>query len=562
MPNGTPLGADSIRSVLVGLCGNRGVLRRMGRTLGMVLERFDPSTSQLEWRTDVSESDWGEAPCEVDLVGYNSVYRMTLEAGGAHGDRLVTPLPTRILRIRHRRHRRFPAPVGTRVRFHHPLWQGVWEVARDAVDLSFSGIGVRARPEDLVFPGLLPPLLELHTDEGQTIRLRGEIRHVSTVRADGMVLCGLSVQPHTADEARWLGFVSQASAPATRTSEDLEDGLWDVFVESGYLDLAGKPTAPFEARRIAFRETAAKAAHVPQLLCQTAWPAERGVEATFSTMKAYRNAWVTHQLAKRPRRSSCQAARPGQILRDLYVRIFEHSQGDPDCKWVVCFVEALNPWIAAAHVRYAERQMETGTTLCFARQIHMLEVFCSELTGRTHEGISVESATPGDRNTLADTIVRTHPACYVEALDFTRAHMDLGFMQARWGEFGLERERGILVARRDGVPVAAIVLELTQEGTNMYNLMDMARLFRLTDAGPSTYVALIDAARRWYTARNRVSFHYICEDEGGAYVQEAGVREGPDPYLWILSSELIPDFLEHVSVLTNGRRVAPTTHQG
>lgn len=557
--------AERVRSILVAICasGNKGVLRRMGRSVRMVLERFNPATSQLEWRTDETVTEWGEAPYDMDVIGYNSAYRMKLEAGTTEGDRLFTPLPAQLFRIRHRWHRRVQAPAGVRVSFHHPLWRELGELEREVVDLSFSGMCIRCRPEDLMFPGLLPPLLELRTDNDQVISLRGEIRYVSSVRADGSVLCGLSVLPYSSDEARWVRFVSQAASPNTRTSENLEDGLWDLFTRSGFFSLAGKSAEEFEELRLAFRHMAKKAAEIPQLFCQAVWPSERGLEATLSFMKPYRHAWMGHQVAKRPGKPPSNVSEPGQIMRDLYMRTFEHPQSDPDFQWVVAYVEALNPWIAKAHVRYAERQMAAGSGLAFTRKVHMLDILTHELTGRTHEGISVGSATPGELALLADTIARTRPQCYVEALDFTRERIDLRPVQARWKEFGLEREREILVARRGGVPVAAAVLELGQQGTNLYSLLDMARLFSLTEAGPSTYVALVDAARRWYAARRRTSFHYLCEDEGGDYVQEAGIHGGPDPYMWIISSKLIPDFLEHISELTIGRRSAlTTTRQG
>jgi len=556
--------AERIRSILVAICAssNRGVLRRMGRTVRMVLERFNPETEQLEWRSEEPVAGWGEEPYDIDVIGYNSAYRMKPESGTTDGDRLFTPLPAQLFRIRHRWHRRVPVPAGVSVRFHHPLWRELGEMEREVVDVSFSGMCVRCRPEDLVFPGLLPPLLELHTVDGQTLSLRGEIRYVGSVRADGTVLCGLGVLPYTSDEARWVRFVSQAASPNTRTSENLEDGLWDLFTRSGFFSLAGRTPAEFEEVRLAFRSMAKRAAEIPQLFCQAVRTSERGPEATLSMMKPYRQSWMVHQLAKQPGKGPAGSTAPGQIMRDLYLRAFEHPQSDPDFKWVLAYVEPLTPWVARSHIRYAERQMETGAGMAFTRRVQMLDVRSHELTGRTFEGTSVGSATPNELTVLADSIARTRPACYVEALDLTRDRLDLRPMEARWKEFGLEREREIIIARRGGVPIAAAVIELGQQGTNLFRLLDMARLFPLTEAGPSAYVALIDAARRWYAARRRTSFHYLCEDEGGEYIQESGIHSGCEPYFWVISSKLVPDYLEYISELTIGRRNAPNTRQG
>ncbi|WP_205525947.1 hypothetical protein [Pyxidicoccus trucidator] len=557
--------AERIRSILVAICasGNKGVLRRMGRTVRMVLERFNTETEQLEWRSEEPVAEWGEAPYDIDVIGYNSAYRMKAESGSTDGNLLSTPLPEQLFRIRHRWHRRVPAPAGASVRFHHPLWRELGEISRELVDVSFSGMCVRCRPEDLVFPGLLPPLLELHTDDGQTLNLRGEIRYVSSVRADGTVLCGLGVLPYTSDEARWVRFVSQAASPNTRTSENLEDGLWDLFTRSGFFSLAGKSAAEFEEVRLAFRSMAKRAAEIPQLFCQAVRTSERGPEATLSMMKPYQHTWMVHQLAKQPGKAPAGVTAPGQVMRDLYVRAFEHPQSDPDFQWVVSYVEPLSPWIARSHIRYAERQMEAGSSQAFTRRVHMFDVLTQELTGRTFEGITIGTATPNEITMLADSIARTRPGCYVEALDFARESFDLSPMQARWKEFGLEREREVIIARRHGVPIAAAVLELGQQGTNLFCLLDMSRLFPLTEDGPSAYVALVDAARRWYAARRRTSFHFLCEeDEAVQAVQEAGIHGGCEPYLWIISAKLVPDYLEYISELTIGRRNAPNTRQG
>jgi hypothetical protein len=550
--------AERIRSIFVAICasGNKGVLRRQGRpVVRMVLERFHGATGQLEWRTEEPDLDWGSAPYDIDVIGYNSAYRMRAEAGEAQGDRLFTALPTELFRIRHRWHRRVAAPEGVHARFHHPLWRELGLVRREVVDLSFSGLCLRCKPQDLLFPGLLPPLIELELGEGQRVSVRGEIRFVSSVREDGTVLCGLSVLPYSSDEARWVRFVSQTMCPATRTSEGLVDELWDLFNRSGFFSLGGSTPAEFDELKQNFASLAKKAAEVPQLFCNAVWPSERGIEATLSFTKPYRNAWLGHQVAKRPGKPPAGVQEAGAIMRDIYLRTFEHPQSDPDFHWVVAYVEALNPWINKAHVKYAQRQMELGSGLAYTRKIQKMKAYSHELSGRDH-GFDVGPATPGELSLLAATISHQFPECYTEALDLTRDRLDLGPVTQKWKSFGMERERNVLVARRHGIPYAAAIVELGQLGANLFRLLDNTRMFSLLGEGPRAYAALMDAARRWYAARNRPSFLYLREDEGGDYVQECGLHDGPDPYLWIISSKLVPDFLEHISELTIGRRGA------
>ncbi|RYZ38333.1 MAG: hypothetical protein EOO71_24365 [Myxococcaceae bacterium] len=490
----------------------------------------------------------------VDPERIRSIF--SAKTGRGEGDRLFTTLPTQLFRIRHRWHRRVAAPEGIRARFHHPLWREQGLLRREVLDLSFSGLCMRCQPQDLMFPGLLPPLIELELGDGQMVSVRGEIRYVSGVRADGTVLCGLSVLPYSSDEARWVRFVSQTMSPATRTSEGLVDQLWDLFNRSGFFSLGGSSPEEFEELKLNFASLAKRAAEVPQLFCQAVWPSERGIEATLSFTKPYRHAWLGHQVAKRPGKPPPGVQEAGQIMRDIYLRTFEHPQSDPDFHWVIAYVEALNPWIAKAHVRYAERQMETGAGLAFTRKIQKMKAFSHELSGRDHREFEVGLATAGELSLLAATIARKFPNCYVESLDLTRDRLDMTPVTQKWKSFGMERERSILVARRHGIPYAAAVMELGQLGANLFRLLDNTRMFSLVEDGTRAYSALMDAARNWYLARRRPSFLYLREDEGGSYVQECGLHDGPDPYMWIISSKLVPDFLEHISELTIGRRGA------
>jgi hypothetical protein len=549
-------GLERIESILTAISAtnNTGVLRRPGRTVRVVLERVDAERGLVHWRCTEPGAGWGEPSYEIELVGYNSAYRMRLDGPAAEGDRLVTRLPDQLWRVRHRWLRRVAAPEGMRARFEHPLWKELGRRDREVADLSFSGLGLYVGSEDLVFPGLFL-LLELKMADGDCLSLSGEVRHVSAAQRDGRRVAGLEIRPRTErDAALWTRFVSQTLSPATRTSEELLEPLWDLYDASGYFNLASKSAEHFDALRRDFTDLGKRAAQVPQLICQTVWPSERGVEASFSTLKAYRHSWLVHQLGRRPGKPADGSVAPGQILRDVYVRTLEHAQSDPEFKWAFCYGESTVPWIYRTHVRFAQRTQATGQNLVMP--LRMMDVECHELSGQpAGRDLDIGPASIGEKYLLAGEIARTRPACYVEALDFTRERLELWGVSRAWQGAGLERERRILVARRQGVPLAALVLELGHPGTNLFRLLDSARLFPLTPEGKrSAYVALLDEARRWFAARGRSSFVFLCEDDG-AYAQAARLHDDPatQPILWIIPASQVPEFLEHVSEQSVGR---------
>ncbi|WNG25017.1 hypothetical protein F0U62_14110 [Cystobacter fuscus] len=537
---------------MIAAVNNKAVLREPGRMVRLVLERMDAERGLLFWRCAEPLARWGEPPCEVEVVGYNSAYRMRLAPPAGRGEQWVTPLPERLWRVRHRWHRRVPAPAGLRVRFAHPLWTELGWLEREAVDLSYSGLGLLSGAEDLLFPGLFLPL-ELESARGERIDLRCEVRHVSFSQTDGRRLCGLEVRPNTErDSLRWMKLVSQSLCPSTRTSEDWLEPLWELYAASGYFNLAGKTSEHFEALRRDFMDMNTRAARLPHLSCQTVWPSERGVEASISSLKMYQSSWMLHQLGRRPGKPVHVPETPGQTLRDVYQRTVEHSQGDPEFRWLFSYAESTVPWVRRTHVRFAERMAESGQSLVM--NVRLMDVECSEPSGLPVGELEIAPASMGEKLLLAREIARTRPASYAEALDLTRERLEMRGASRTWWEAGLQRERRILVARRHGLPLAALVLELGQPGANLFRLLDSARLFPLSPEGKEAYVALLDEARGWFALRERTSFVYLCEDDG-ACASAARLHDDPStrPVLWIISASLVPEFLEHIQEQSAGR---------
>ena len=534
--------------------GGRGLLRREGRASSLVLEQVDLRSGCLRWRCAAPAGSRGSPPYEAEVAGYNSVYRMRLHEGTWEEDQLRTPLPARLVRIRHRLHRRVSPPPATRLVL--PLPSGSAK-EREVLDISFGGLGVRLLPGEQLGPGSVLPPCVLHSEDGQRIHLHAEVRHVSAT-AEGTSICGLRVEPLTGSDAeRWRELVTRSLCSATRTDGSLVEPLWQLFIDSGYFNLASHSAAGFEDQRASFVELGRRAAHLPQLMCLAAWPSARGVEATLASMKPYRSLWLVHQLAKRPGTAPAPISK-GEILRDLYVRTVEHAQGDSGFRWLGAYIEGTVPFIHRAHSGFARRMGGTGRTLLLP--LRMVDVSCAEPGTALPVGMSLGPATPDERMLLARVLSRLRPASYLEALDLTAESLDLEAAAGAWRDAGLERERHILVARRQGRPLAAAVLEVGQRGTNPFRLLDAMRLFPLAPEAREAHPALLDAARGWYARRGRDAFVFMQEDGLDSHVPAVPPQDAHSdarPYLWLIAAELVPEFLEHIHTQTAGRLPTP-----
>jgi hypothetical protein len=328
------------------------------------------------------------------------------------------------------------------------------------------------------------------------------------------------------------------------------ESLWDLFHTAGYFNLSGKSPEEFDRLRAQFVEVGQKGACVPGLFCHAVVPSDRGVEATVSILKAYESTWMLHQLAKRPRQPGAPGSR--QILRDLYVRAFEHTQTDRKLKWALAYAEATVPWNQQTHFAFAQKHAETR--LAMAMPFQLMEVRSADRSVSGDSGFEIGFAREDEVRTILAVVAATRPRPYTEALDLVDERVDLGGAASHWRREGLSREREILVARRGGVAVAAAIVESGETGTNLFRLLDGLRLIPLLLGGSAALPALLDAARAWFGARGKESFVYFREgeDPGPASITRLGdLGEGK---LWIVAAEILPEFLEHVFEITSPRR--------
>jgi hypothetical protein len=539
--------------------GSEGLLAEGERRVQASIVRVDAEAGRIHWKTDgrLLEPGASGEQLRARVVGYNSVYRFYLSDVEDVDGGIVASLPTRIDRVRHRFLRRVPVSTSVRVRFEHPIWEEIEPTWRDVLDISLGGIRFTINPdEDLVFPALNLPYIEIETQYGTVIHLRGQVRNVVAARDGQPSACGASVTPISPeDEIWWMRLVSgMLYDHSTQTSEHLTEPLWDLFKDSGYMNLAGRSEASFAYLRRRVASVGRRAGIAPQLLCQTVWPSERGVEASLSFCKAYKQSWMVHQLAKR-KTSPSDVANRAQILWGIYTRAFEHSQSDPDMRWVISYVESTVPWVARTHFAFAQRFASTTESL--ALPVRMMNVLCSESGVPQEQFFEIGPATPWETMRILAAIARTRPQSYREALDFTSEHIDLTDVSREWRRFGFEREREIIVARAGRQPIAAMVVETGEVGTNLFCLLDSARLISLAPDGKRAYVQLMDEARAWFAARRRTSFLYFREDGDKSYADAARLHDEPgEPYLCIMSARVLPDFLEHVCEIAGSRRVA------
>lgn len=510
------------------------------------LVNMDEETGDMLWSV-VGIVPLDQAPFEVDVDGYNSVFRLRFDRAERRANGIITGMPSHAMCLRYRQFRRVEGVNDAVAKFVHPLWHELPKFERPLVDVSFAGIAFGADPvKDALYVGLRIDLIEIVCGDGRSIKLSGTVRSLATV--NGVVTCGVSVTPREEHAFHWTSFVMNRLNQTTSHGEEYADQLWELYKDSGYFNLSGKDPKEFESIAARFRFVMDKTKDRPWLSFHCVWPSGDRIESSLSAMKAYGGTWMLHQLAKR----KVVQGSSRRILRDTYLRAFEHVHADSKANWILCYHEAHIRWTHKAHVSFA-RQFE-ATGLAMAHPFRLMEAYCrARPEPRPSSPFSIRRAGPEECDFLLEVLEAKLPRVYREGADLVPERLDIAEAKKNWGGIGLERDREIWVARHRGMPVAAAILEVGETGTNLFRLLDSLRLVALVPHGENAFLELIEKARSWFLAKGKESFVYIREDQDAPYVAEANFRDLGEGVAWGLHIDLVPDFLELICELLSER---------
>jgi hypothetical protein len=514
---------------------------------------FDKYEGVIGWR---AEGPLPPLPFAMEAFGYSSVLYFRVEKAWYEGGLWMMPLPAELTRFRHRWLRRAPTSTECWLSFEHPLWPQV-RVHRKMLDVSYEGLSFMTdMSDDLLYPGMRVPVLEVEMPGRAPVRLFGEVRNISSTPKGHR--CGMWVSPLNEEEGlAWRALVEEQIHPRTRVAGHWNDGVWDLFEKSGYFRLSGKDPTKFAAFKREFNETQDKLQGQQRLGLRVVRPMEGGVEATLSVVKPYAGSWLAHQLARQqPPGAAGKRASAREALRDIYLRAYEPTQLDPEVKWFFSYAEAHVRWTRFTKFDFAQWYEHTGQSALIPFQL--MEGETDREWPAMPPGIEVGEPTEAELALLFKRLEATKPLAYREALDLVPERFSLGTTKALWNTARLSREREAFVARHNGTPVAIGIVETANPGLNLFHVLDGVRIVSLLedDSRPEVQdgmLALLSRAAEWYRLRNRRVFVHYVETKSVEYAERAVLADLGEGLIWIISSTLLPEFLEHLCESTTPR---------
>jgi hypothetical protein len=505
------------------------------------------------------ERPWPEAPFQVLVQSYNSLYSFHVDEYRDVDGLLAFETPRRIIRSRSRSNRRISINDMT-VTFRHPDC-GDLRVTRKVVNVSHYGLAFFTDPsEDMIYPGLELPALVVSAGDKCTL-LQGRVRHVSPGTRTGTPICGIEIIPKSPFHPRigWAHILEPHLHPtSTRASADEIPALWELLDASGYFQLSGKALPDFDPMWKQFERVSQKYAQHPAVGCQVLWRSPWGVDATISISLMYSGTWLLYQLARRKGRSPV-GVRGRQIVRDVYIHAFEHAAWYPTLQWVLAYTEANVRWHKVTHQLFAERYSHTGKVMNIP--FRLMEDTARRAPPSVGRDFDIGDATTEELEMFIARVRDLFPAGFADAIDLVPSRFYLEDVNRTLARADLSRERRLFVARRDGVPIAAALCETGTPGMHLFRLFEGVRLISLAEDSEPAMLRLIDYARNWYAEQGHDAFVYYMQPEQFELGRKVGLKDLGDGYTWLIHTSLIDDFLEHIDRLSAPRDVPSIDEQ-
>lgn len=511
-------------------------------------------TSQVRW--SYGGPRWSGS-ARVELAGRLSLYACNLEFGEAIDGRLTTPVPRALERIRSRTEARIAAPVGVTLRM---APSGGRAVERSVCDISRRGIGFLLGARDSIAIGDELAHVTLHWQGRLRIRARLIVRHVSERMGDGAAVAGASMLFDSEDDAEnWQVELDKLDSPTTRTGSTWTRDIWDLFERSGYFSLSQKKPADFMPLEAEFRATSRKLARAPELGIQIVWPSSRGAEASASVAALNHHSVFLYHVARR--HGETPPGTSGRtILFDVYQRAIDWIGRRSYARWVVVWVQDVSRLPKRIHLDFVSRYGATGKAGVVRFRAVEVAVYETRDSG-VRIATSLVSAVadqaywttrelrPEEISPLVAAARSQWPSCVVAALDLPPS---VDPRSRFWEDASMTRERRFFVSELSGEVQAYAAVEYADSGLHLFGLFDVVRIFPVGRSADRATVRLLEHVKELLAARGKSSFIYACEsvesaEEPSTLGQDLGLT-----HCTVMSTELLPDFAEHVWELMHG----------
>lgn len=515
---------------------------------------YSPELGIIQW--EVRDAIVAQADCTITMQGYNALFHFKVNQCFQHGSKLTAVAPSTLRKLRQRWQRR-ERVLDLKIRI--TSYMGVR--ADYAIrDISYGGlsffdknreVGGELLGENITVEILLPNKV-IFPIRVQVLRHSGSTLD-NSVLSDVCHLKVIHPRRMANRERQWTELVNERLHPGTKTGSSYCDQVWQLYTDCGYFGLSGKSKTDFDELKNSYASAVLLLDNAPELGCQVVWPTGGGreVNAAISMLKVYRNTWLGFQMA-RTRAKVDNDISGRRILREIHLRAYEHAQLDPDLKWVLGFTQVKKVWSRLVHYELPLRYVEEGEASIV--RFRALQYGVGDVPVTRKPETQLDRPTAMELFELAKTIGETRSPVYCDALDLVPERMAMARIRQLYSRQSLARDRAVFVVRHLGLPMAAAVVEMGADGLHLFGLLDLVRLYPLSEKGENFYTDLLGYCANWFAARGKENFCLYLEagQDLPLATREAATDMGEADMI-ILSAKRLPELLEHLHEVTSPR---------
>ncbi len=459
-------------------------------------------------------------------------------------------LPPVIRQVGFRRSRRVPAE-SMRLDAPHPRLRGA-QLVKTLLDVGGGGFSFAVDPEhDVLFPGeslagvhLLGPFGDIELEA----RLRAVTRNAGTLTGR-LEIVDFS---DPADRSRWQQTVLAAAYHGVELGDrDSLDTVWEVLDSSGYLEETTAGLRDSLARSF----FAAWRAHVeePELARVLVIRRDQKPVGTVAANLVYPSTWMVHHFAI----DEAERKRDRRLVFDVAEKVYCGMQlvlsSSPAVEHFIVYSDAAKGWHQLLTGDFLRRYSRNDDYL-----FDTFEVFkCApaDIPAPAADGsLRVATATPEHNADLAARLRHDLSEVELSAYGLGGADIELRHFSRWCARRDYLRERRILYALDGDRPVAAAVMELGDEGVNIFGLLNACWLVSLvpdTDVDERTASLLLRNAVRWYFEHGKYEVMYFARDHAkpAAALEQAGFSYVAVCLRFVARGHVLPAWMAHVDEL-------------
>lgn len=198
-----------------------------------------------------------------------------------------------------------------------------------------------------------------------------------------------------------------------------------------------------------------------------------------SVVQVYSRTWMFQQLAVK---ASPHKFLPKYIISRLYN---DYLISNPKLEYLQQYYRPDNLWPNRTFGGFREAHKQAN--FCDFRLFHFyeLDVPPAESQARCCDAkftvITMDEATSADLDSIKRFLSAHSDDLFFQSIDLTFEQLTLEALNRRYGNFGLEREREVLILKSYEEPIALAFLEHTSLGVNLSGVLNSCRIFNILE---------------------------------------------------------------------------------